>query len=235
MCDLIDKKLGSKIGFGTQGTIYQNIENPNTVFKKIIRSNIHKDDTEQMFEISRKAGVLGVGPKVFTTLICPNPRYPEAKFNGYLEMEKIIGKTLDTENDMKYKAQLLDKLTLLRDNGIKYDDNFNAGNYMIGTTASHPEAQIWIIDYGDKLTPVNDIPIITDKYVTDILDYGIKQGIQKKEIEQIIKKAREDAEQRAKDAVKKIREKSKQLGGRKKKTIKKRNMKTKRSMKTKRN
>lgn len=207
MCDKFATELGDKIGSGMQGTIHASKSNPDNVIKKVIRHNSHADDTRGEFDISRKAGELGVGPKIFAAENCPHKSIAD-KFIGYMEMEKITGKTIDDDADMEYLPVLTQKLTTLRDNGIKYEDEMNSGNYMIGTTKSHLEPTLWIIDYDGKYTPKNDIPEITEDYARNILTASIAQGKSKKNIKKIVEEQRRLAQERAAKSVADMRAKA---------------------------
>lgn len=207
MCDAFKENTGVKIAAGTQGTIHTSNSNPDNVIKKVVRDNSHADDTRGEFDVSKKAGDLGVGPKIFATEICPHKSNAD-KFVGYMEMEKITGKTINDDADMGYLTVLTQKLTTLRDNGIKYEDELNSGNYMIGTTASHPEPTLWIIDYDGKYTPTNDIPEITEEYARNILDASIAQGKSKINIKKIVEEQRILAQERAAKSVADMRAKA---------------------------
>ena len=94
------------------------------------------------FKIAKYAGDIGIGPRVIWETVCDEI--------GYIVMERIHGYSLANaplskpiHEHIEGVKQLLDRMY----DAKLYMHDRNLGNFMYGSTISHPEPRYWIIDY----------------------------------------------------------------------------------------
>lgn len=170
------------------GVIFEFVENgvvnPDYIVKKVEypleddKNTLSEEDLKAIYLelelehiITKKAGEIGVGPKIIFSTVCKND---DGVPTSYMIMENIKGsdfkykgkkgmpniKAPPTEDEMKQVKELF---TVLYDNGIDmYDRHY--GNFMRGTTVTSPDHRVWIIDY-DKARYTPGIPIPEEKRV----------------------------------------------------------------------
>jgi len=97
-------------------------------------------------DITREAGEMGVGPRVFYTRLCDDEERGEV--SGFIVMEKIEGFSMRKPNEMQLR-EIKALMAILNRNGIKHGD-IHSGNFIYGTTASNPEKRVYLIDYGES-------------------------------------------------------------------------------------
>ena len=150
----IKQNLGEKLGRGMQAEIYHHKSDPTKVIKffhKVKRGSDSLDYIDNVqartnleYTISKKAGELGVSPKIYDFAECKKNNV----YDAYLVMDKVVGHTVQTFAEVdQYMPKVMHKLRKLREINIDHSD-INSGNYMIGTIAGNPTPDIYIIDYG---------------------------------------------------------------------------------------
>ena len=149
-------EIQEPLGEGYFGKVYKI---NSTTAAKIVPLNKHDDIKKydiknrilNEFEISRKAGELGVGPKVYDTYSCCS-KNGECYYVLYMELLKgmtiwdwLKVPKIDVQKK-KVKAMIAKKLDILHNNGIVHRD-VHAGNiFVIG---NHKKVtDVLIIDYG---------------------------------------------------------------------------------------
>jgi len=127
---------------------------------------------EYEFEASTIAGKLGIGPKIYYNTICIDPTDYE-KIVGYLVMEKINGKIIETHFEIdKYIDEIYNKINILYDNNIFYND-FHINNFLIENTTN----RVYIIDYGDICNPKETF---CTKHTKEEIKYYLHQSLTNK-------------------------------------------------------
>lgn len=157
----IDKKDNNKdiyekgnILYSSTYSIYQDKNDPNVLIKQIgpeynyFNYMLKKIDDE--IEASKIADKLGIGPKIYYSTSCIDPNDYE-KIIGYIVMEKIDGKNIDSKLEIdKYIDDIFEKINLLYNNGVYYED-FHKNNFIIENNTN----KLYIIDYGE-LCDINE-------------------------------------------------------------------------------
>ena len=165
-CENIKEYLGEEIGKGDggNGKVYQHNKYPSRVIKvtpvNSSKNWLNKNNPialAEEFEIAKKAGELGVSPKVYgEEIIIIEDR-------SYIEMDKIIGKTITTRKEVdEYLDEIMRKIDILKQAGIYRDDN-KSENFMIGKLPHSEKVDVYIIDFGGAKYKSPD-KINNDKY-----------------------------------------------------------------------
>ena len=170
----IKEYLGEEIGKGDggNGKVYQHKKYPSRVIKvtPVADPNknwLNKDNNEialeKEFEIAKKAGELGVSPKIYGEKISMIKDPIKNTFKSYMEMDKIIGKTITTRKEVdEYLDEIMRKFDILKQAGIYRKDNKSA-NFMIGKLPHSEKVDVYIIDFGGAKYKSPD-KINNDKY-----------------------------------------------------------------------
>ena len=157
-CENIKEYLGEEIGKGDggNGKVYQHKKYPSRVIKvtpvTTSKNWLNKNNLTALaeeFVIAKKAGELGVSPKIYGEEILIIEEDPIKKtFKSYMEMDKIIGKTITTRKEVdEYLDEIMRKFDTLKQAGIYRDDNKSA-NFMIGKLPDSKKEDVYIIDFG---------------------------------------------------------------------------------------
>ena len=125
--------------------VYKDVNIPTVVFKEIpVKGWVTREDVENEFENARKAGEIGVGPKVEYTTFCEI----DGETIGYLVMQYIEGETLKTE-DMQ-NGEIVDQINNLfitmAENDM-YQGEIHSMNIMIGKTNTDSSDRVYFIDF----------------------------------------------------------------------------------------
>jgi hypothetical protein len=143
--DIYDK---GKIIYSSTYFIYEDKNNPDILIKQIgpeynyFNYLLKKIDDE--IDASKVAAQLNIGPKIYYSTVCIDPTNYE-KIIGYIVMERIYGKNIDTKLEVdNYIDDIFNKISLLYDNGIYYND-FHKNNFIIENKTN----KLYIIDYGE--------------------------------------------------------------------------------------
>ena len=148
-CSNINEHLGKEIGKGSQGSVYNhNFDSGKVIKKSKLVSKDKLKDIKTEYDLAKEGGILGVSPVIYEEdlLFCkPNPE--KELYNGYIIMDKIQGKEIEREQLDRYFDRLIDKIKILKENGISYPD-YNAGNIMIGKLPNSDVEDVYLIDYG---------------------------------------------------------------------------------------
>jgi len=106
--------------------------------------HIKMDMIELEIELTQKASDLTISPKVLYTKTCVE----NGSVSGYIVLEKVDGYPLErpTESQLEEIKRILIKLNT---NGI-YHGDIHSGNFIFGSTKSHPQPRVWLIDYGES-------------------------------------------------------------------------------------
>ena len=137
-----------KILYSSTFEIYEDKSNPKILIKQIgpeynYFNYLFKKIYDEI-EASKIAEQLGIGPKIYYSSICIDPTNYE-KIIGYIVMEKINGKNINTKLEIdSYIDIIFNKINLLYDNGIYYND-FHINNFIIENKTN----RLYIIDYGE--------------------------------------------------------------------------------------
>lgn len=142
-----------KLGNGAFGNVYK--IDAKTAVKVVEINTVHLVDfasRSQEIVCSKKAGELGIGPKIHDFYLCTTP---DSMSNfGIIYMEYIKGKTLfewlDTKPSFEERTQvsklISQKVDLLHKHGIVHKD-LHAGNIMV-VSKNKKVSDVFIIDYG---------------------------------------------------------------------------------------
>lgn len=125
--------------------VYRDVNNPDVVIKEIpVIGWVTREDVENEFENARKAGEIGVGPKVEYTTFCEI----DGKTVGYLVMEYIKGETLKTEHMQNDEIvdQINNLFITMADNNM-YQAEIHSMNIMIGKTSTDSSDRVYFIDF----------------------------------------------------------------------------------------
>lgn len=181
-CENVNTYLGDFIGRGAQGYICNHAFDEHKVIKVSNERPVNKLMGPHViineWSLAKKAGELGVSPRVYDFLICREPTEAGEKYKGYIVMDKIHGKTLTTSSEvLKYLPKIIKKMRILKEHNVYYTD-FNAANIMIGTIegSSSPRKQIYLIDYGACKEMDSDEIVIDETEVLEGLMYGVEGG-----------------------------------------------------------
>ena len=143
--DIYDK---GKMIYSSTYSIYEDNNNNDILIKQIgpeynyFNYLFKKIDDE--IDASKVAAQLNIGPKIYYSTVCIDPTNYE-KIIGYIVMEKIDGKNIDTKLEIdNYIDYIFNKINLLYDNGIYYND-FHVNNFIIENKTN----KLYIIDYGE--------------------------------------------------------------------------------------
>lgn len=135
-------------------SIYQDKNNPNILIKQIgpeynyFNYMFKKIDDE--IQASKIADKLGIGPKIYYSTLCIEPSDYE-KIIGYIVMEKIDGKNIDSKLEIdQYIDDIYEKINLLQNYGVYYED-FHKNNFIIENKTN----KLFIIDFGE-LCDINE-------------------------------------------------------------------------------
>ena len=155
-CENIKEYLGEEIGKGGNGIVYQHKKYPSRVIKvtpvTTSKNWLNKNSPNALaneFKIAKKAGELGVSPKIYGEEILIIEEDPIKKtFKSYMEMDKIIGKTITTKKEVdEHLDEIMRKIDTLKQARIYRDDNKSA-NFMIGKLPDSKKEDVYIIDFG---------------------------------------------------------------------------------------
>ena len=145
--------------------IYRDVNDPTIVVKEIeLPKWLPRAQVEAEFEYARRAGDLGVGPKVFYTTFCEI----NGKTVGYMVMEYIDGRTFQTTDmeNQEFVDQLNRLFEVMSENDMYYHD-LHSQNVMVGRTSSDETERVYLIDFGDigpmrgrRPPTVNDIELL---------------------------------------------------------------------------
>ena len=112
--------------------------------KIFIYKNKTKSKIKTITKKHKSAAQLNIGPKIYYSTVCIDPTNYE-KIIGYIVMERIYGKNIDTKLEVdNYIDDIFNKISLLYDNGIYYND-FHKNNFIIENKTN----KLYIIDYGE--------------------------------------------------------------------------------------
>jgi len=143
--DIYDK---GKMIYNSTYSIYEDKNNPDILIKQIgpeynyFNYLLKKIDYE--IDTSKVASQLNIGPKIYYSTVCIDPTNYE-KIIGYIVMERIYGKNITTKLEIdNYIDDIFNKINLLYDNGIYYND-FHVNNFIIENKTN----KLYIIDYGE--------------------------------------------------------------------------------------
>lgn len=135
--------------------LYKDVNIPTVIIKEIpVAGWMTREIVENEFENARKAGEIGVGPKVEYTTFCEI----DGKTVGYLVMQYIEGATLkseDMQND-EIVDQINNLFITMADNDMYQGDN-HSENIMIGKTSTDSSDRVYFIDFAG-LSPMNGRP-----------------------------------------------------------------------------
>lgn len=135
--------------------LYKDVNIPTVIIKEIpVAGWMTRKIIENEFENARKAGEIGVGPKVEYTTFCEI----DGKTVGYLVMQYIEGVTLkseDMQND-EIVDQINNLFITMAENDMYQGDN-HSENVMIGKTDTDSSDRVYFIDFAG-LSPMNGRP-----------------------------------------------------------------------------
>ena len=155
--DCVDIKNKKLIGRGSNGSVYKldastlvKIININTLYSYNNNTDKLKEIIDSEYNIAKKAGDIGVGPKVYNHFICKS----DSGYYHIIYMENIKNSTtltswLEKKTNQKNKEELLNKIKIklrkLHDNNIIHRDMWS-DNILVVKKKNNFD--IVIIDYG---------------------------------------------------------------------------------------
>ena len=114
-CNNINKYLGKEIGKGYQGSVYKNKLDSSKVIKRSkLCSECKLKTIMNEWDLAREGGNLGVSPVVYGNLIICKSNTEKELYTGYIVMDKIEGKEIESEEQLDYYLdRIVDKMKIL--------------------------------------------------------------------------------------------------------------------------